>query len=219
MYNAGYHGRNVRKKPFVSSENRRKRIAFAKDHQKYDQMFWNKVIFSDECKFSISGSDGREKVWRKVNTELNPNNMTGTVEHGGGSVMVWGCMAANGVGNLVFIENIMDRYGYLNILKNNLKESARKLGMEGSFIFQQDNDPKHTSNIVREWPLYNVRKQLKTPPQSPDTNPIEHLWEHLKHQIRKHSIRNKEQLKNALQESMPSRLKAIIKSNGYPTKC
>jgi hypothetical protein len=71
----------------------------------------------------------------------------------------------------------MNRFGYLNILKNNLKQSARKFGLDRCFVFQQDNDPKHTSLIVREWLLYNDPKQLKSPPQSPDMNPIDHLWD------------------------------------------
>ncbi|GFX79110.1 transposable element Tcb1 transposase [Trichonephila clavipes] len=73
--------------------------------------------------------------------------MRRTVKHGGGSIMVWGCMAATGVGNLVIIDGIMNQYSYLNIFKNNLSRSSSKLGLYGSFTFQQDNDPKH---IVRE---------------------------------------------------------------------
>lgn len=233
LHNAGYHGRNIRKKPYINKVNRQKRTNFAKKHLNYGETFWNTVIFSDESKYNIHGSDGREKVWRKPNAELDPINMSGTVKHGGGSVMVWGCMSSAGVGNLVFIDTIMDRFIYLDILKNNLKESARKMGLRRSYIFQQDNDPKHTSLIVKEWLLKNVQKQLRSPPQSPDMNPIEHLWEHLDRQIRKHVIRTKQDLKRVLQEewnkidpqvtqnlvkSMPSRMNAVIKAKGYPSK-
>ncbi|KAJ4432569.1 hypothetical protein ANN_21192 [Periplaneta americana] len=38
-----------------------------------------------------------------------------------------------------------------------------------------DNDPKYTAGIVRLWFLYETLHTLKTPPQSPDTNPIENL--------------------------------------------
>ena len=41
--------------------------------------------------------------------------------------MVWGYMAASGTRNLIFIDGILGKYKYLNILKNNREESARKL--------------------------------------------------------------------------------------------
>ncbi|GFS49064.1 transposable element Tcb2 transposase [Trichonephila clavipes] len=115
-------------------------------------------------------------VWGKPNTLLHPKHTIPTVKHGGGSVMVWGCMAASGVGKLVFIDGIMHKMAYLNILQNNLKESANKLGLGSNFIFQQDNDPKHTAFVLKEWLPYHCRNQLNTPPQSPDLNVIERCY-------------------------------------------
>ena len=63
------------------------------------------------------------------------------VKHGGGSVMVWDCMSASGVGKLVFIDGIMNHMMYLDVLKKKLKQNAIKLGLGQDFIFQQDNDP------------------------------------------------------------------------------
>ncbi|GFW29167.1 transposable element Tc1 transposase [Trichonephila clavipes] len=51
------------------------------------QQFWNDVIFSDESKFNIFGSDGRRMVSRKPNTSHHPKHTIPTVKHGGGSVM------------------------------------------------------------------------------------------------------------------------------------
>ncbi|GFT89370.1 transposable element Tc1 transposase [Trichonephila clavipes] len=99
---AGYSSRVARKKPFISIQNQKKRLEFAKTHQLKTDNFWKKVMFSDESKFNIFGSDGRRTVWRKPSTTLDPKNLRPIVKHGGGSVMVWGCMASNGVGNLVF---------------------------------------------------------------------------------------------------------------------
>jgi transposase len=90
--------------------------------------------------------------------------------------MVWGCMGYAGVGELAIVEGIMNTKRHVNILRGNLKKSVRKLGMQDSYLFQQDNDPKHTARITREWLLYNARGLLETPPQSPDINPIENLW-------------------------------------------
>lgn len=127
----------------------------------------------------------------------------------------------------------MDKWVYLDILQKNLKDSVTKLGLPNNYMFQQDQDPKHISIIVKEWLLYHVPKQFHSPPQSPDLNPIEHLWNKLNRRIRKHDITNKNTLKRVLQEewskigsdvtkklveSMPRRMEAVIKANGYCTK-
>lgn len=67
-----------------------------------DEEFWKNVLFCDESKFNIFGSDGRSYVLQTPNTELH--NLRPTVKHGGNSVMVWGAMSVAGVGNLHFID-------------------------------------------------------------------------------------------------------------------
>ncbi|GBM81035.1 Transposable element Tc1 transposase [Araneus ventricosus] len=138
-------------------------------------------------------------VWRRKNEELNPKNLVGTVTYGGRGVLVWGCMSASGLGNLVFFDGIMNHALYLNILKDNLKLSAQNLGIGNNF-FYQDNDPMHTDLNVRLWCFYNCPQNLKTPPQSPDLNPIEHIWRELEVRVRKHDIKSKSELKTVMME-------------------
>lgn len=200
IHNHGFFGRIARKKPWVSNKNRKMRLDFASNYILKEEDYWSDVIFCDESKFNLFGSDGRPRVWRKVNEALKCENLRPTVKHGGGSVMVWGCISSEGVGKLVFIEGIMNKTYYLNLLKENLRSSAKDMGILHTFKFYQDNDPKHTAKIVQEWMLYNCPKIIKTPAQSPDLNAIENVWHFLETQIRKHEITNKDSLKRALKE-------------------
>ena len=152
------------------------------------------LLFYIYIKFNVILSDGRVKIWRRPNEAFKTQNLCPRVKHGGGSGLVWGCMSAASVENLVFINENMDQHVYLSILKNNLDESANKLGLTGSFIFQQDIDPKHSAKHIKEWLIFKIANQLHTPAQSPDLNPIEHLWVKLGRRIRTHDVRNRQQL-------------------------
>ena len=71
----------------------------------------------------------------------------------------------------------MRKEDYLEILKSFMFESAAMLGLEDSFIIQQDNDPKHTARIVTNWIHENEIDTFPWIAQSHDLNPIENLWE------------------------------------------
>ncbi|GFS30769.1 transposable element Tc1 transposase [Nephila pilipes] len=90
------------------------------------------------------------------------------VKHGAGSVLVWNCISASDVGSLELINGIMDKIQHLNYLKNNSKQSAGKLDLRSSFIFQHDNDLIYTAKIVKLW-------QLHTLPSSHNLNVFENL--------------------------------------------
>jgi len=48
--------------------------------------------------------------------------------------------------------------------------------------------------------LYNCPKAITSPPQSPDLNVNENLWDKLETEIRNHTTSNKDDLKKALRE-------------------
>ena len=65
-----------------------------------------------------------------------------TVKHGGGNIMLWGCFAAGGTGARHKIDGIMRQKNDVDILKQHLKTSVRKLKLGHKLVFQMDNDAK-----------------------------------------------------------------------------
>jgi len=228
----GLHGRRPAKKPLISAKNRIARVKFATEHALWTSEEWSKLLWSDESKFNLFSSDGIRYIRRPVNKRFDVRYQVPTVKHGGGSVMLWGCFSRDGTGPLVQINEIMDRYVYHKILADHMVLHANDK-MASGWIFQHDNDPKHKSKHVTAYLQSANVHVLDWPSQSPDLNPIEHLWEELDRRVRSREFSRKEEFFNALSmewgniplsclqklvDSMPARCAAVIKAKGYATK-
>uniref|UniRef100_A0A1I7XBJ4 Transposable element Tcb1 transposase n=2 Tax=Heterorhabditis bacteriophora TaxID=37862 RepID=A0A1I7XBJ4_HETBA len=233
LVEAGLNGRIARKKPLVSLKNRRARVAFAREHLTWSTADWTKVVFSDESKFNRFGSDGKKYVRRRPGEEFMPKCTIPTIKHGGGSVMVWPAFNRNGPGPLHIVEGIMDSTSYVRILENNLLPYVRSQRLGRNWIFQQDNDPKHSSNATKRWLHQKKITKMEWPSQSPDLNPIEHLWNDAEKEVQRQKPSNIRELEAVIKkawaqisvqrcanliDSMPRRCDAVIKNFGYPTK-
>ena len=150
----------VRKVPLLKKAHVQARLKFAKEHLDDPEEAWEKVMWSDETKIELFGINWTRRVWRKRNAEYNHKNTIPTVKNGGGNLMLWGCFSAKGTGRLHRIEGRMNAAMYREILGNNLLPSVRALKMGRGWVFQHDNDPKHTArqqrsgskrSILRSW--------------------------------------------------------------------
>ena len=103
-----------------------------------------------------------------------------TVKHGGGNIMLWGCFSAARPGRLFRVEGKMNSAMYRDIIDDNLLQSALDLGLGRRFSFQQDNDPKHTVKITKQWLQDSSVNVHEWPSQSPGLNLIKELCRDLK---------------------------------------
>jgi transposase len=225
-----------RKKPMLLSRHKRQRLNFALKYKHWTVEDWKRVVWSDETKINRVGSDGREYVWIGKDRKRGDQHYSGTVKFGGGSLMIWGCMTAKGVGYACRINGTMNAQLYVDIIRNVFVRSLELNGLDvGNIIFQQDNDSKHTSHLARKWFQDNKVELLDWPAQSPDLNPMEHIWCQLKSQLAKYEndpvsmqelwqrvdaewIKISQTFCMNLIESMPRRISAVVKAKGGSTK-
>jgi len=155
--------------------------------------------------------------------------------------MIWGCMCWFGVGAMSRVVGRMDAQQYVEILTQCLLPTIENcaahpdLPPRSELIFQQDNDPKHRSRLASSWFEEKGIRVMRWPAQSPDLNPIEHLWAHLKRKLTNYPeapggvlelwqrVREewsdiKAETCQSLVESMPRRVEALIRAKGGHTK-
>lgn len=101
--------------------------------------------------------------------------------------MVWGCFVGSHQGPLVSFHGVNTAATYVATLRDNLLPFIETMppDLKRDFIFQQDNAPIHTAKLAMAWFQQQAFKVMEWPPNSPDMNPIKHMWRVLKAALHK----------------------------------
>ncbi|KAJ8026316.1 Transposable element Tcb2 transposase [Holothuria leucospilota] len=149
---------------------------------------YHNVVFTDECTVEL---DNHARITFRKKDEKPV--IKGRPKHPY-KLHVWAGISKRGATPIFIFEGIMKQEFYVDILKQALVPFGRKTFPEG-FRLMQDNDPKHTSNYAKRFMEEAGITWWKTPPESPDLNPIEKLWHEMKEFLRKeHKPTKKEEL-------------------------
>ncbi len=151
--------------------------------------------------------------------------------------MVSGIFSWHTLGPSVPIEHRLNTTACLSIVADHVHLFMTTVYPSSDGYFLQDNAPCHKAQIISDWFLEhdNEFSLLKCPPQSPDLNPIEHLWDVVEREIHIMDVQptNLQQLCDAIMsiwskiseeyfqhlvESMPRRIKTVLKAKVGPTQ-
>lgn len=215
---AHYHPVKGIGRPVLSGPNKLARLRWCQQHL-YDN--FDDVIFTDEKSFMLFHN--RRLAWIKPGAQLPFRCQPSHVPR----VQVLGGISRHGQTSLVCFEGWLTATRHQQNL-HSIAPSLRHL-FRHSFRYLQDNDPSHSARTSKTYLASLVPRTLHLPAQSPDLNPIEHVWSAMDARVSARRATTRAQLQYYAQEywrsltreecnryidDLKSTMKAIIAAGG-----
>ena len=77
------------RKQYLRPQNVHKTLLRANEELNWSDSDWKKVLWSDECPYTVFGQNTRSHVRRRPREALRPHCVGAAVKHEGGKVIVW----------------------------------------------------------------------------------------------------------------------------------
>ena len=168
-----------------------KRLLFANSvlNEKIDQKL---IVFSDESRFALKNDNGH--IWYRRSE--NSDDVYQDKDKYQTTIMVFGAIGYQYKSKLILCLKNEDEIEYRDVFtKSGICETLNEqYGEPGKFIFMQDGATSHTSANSKLFLQKRCSFLSFWPPNSPDLNPIEHLWGAIKKIIQNHVFNNRSEL-------------------------
>ena len=126
-----------------------KHIAWAQKYLKWD---FQHVLFTDECRATLDGSDAWSKIW-VPNWALRPHRLR--LQQGSRGVMFWACIIGNELVGPIHVQDGVKLTAVANIdfLKQNVLPWFKKkqLSFKNKMVFMHDNEPYHPAKLTSDF--------------------------------------------------------------------
>lgn len=219
-------------KPRLTENHVKQRLKFCKEHRTWTKRRWRDVIFSDEMNVEVDNRKNRIMLRRTIDEKFKSDCLERRRRQGSGSIGIWACLSYDGVKFFKLYKGRLNAESYQDILGDYLLPSLDLMEEKEFAIFQQDNAPCHSANVIKDFLVENKIQTLQWPANSPDLSCIENLWSWLDGQLAKIQIGDVDHLEVAIRQilsnvplkvchdlvdSMPARITECIREKGEVT--